>query len=111
MDIVSRDDSSATLISVKGRIDAMTSPEFEDYLSNLLQQEKKNNLIINLGELEYISSAGLRVILSVAKKVKANQGNLLFCGLQGSAKEIFEMSGFCSILQVLDTEEEALTKI
>ena len=110
MKIVSRDDSSATIISVKGRIDAMTSPDFENYLSNLLKQEK-NNLIINLGELEYISSAGLRVILSVAKTVKANQGNLLFCGLQGSAKEIFEISGFCSILQVLDTEEEALTKI
>jgi len=110
MEITSKDERSVTIVSVKNRIDAMTSPEFEEYLSTLLQQEKKN-LILNLNELEYISSAGLRVILSVAKKIKANQGNLCFYGLQGPVKEIFEISGFCSILQVFDTEEDALSKI
>jgi anti-anti-sigma factor len=110
MEITSKEAHTATIVSVKNRIDAMTSPEFEAYLSTLLEQEKKN-IILNLNELEYISSAGLRVILSTAKKIKADRGSLCFCGLRGSVKEIFEISGFCSILQVFNTEEEALSKL
>ena len=110
MEIVTREKPPATIVSVKGRIDAMTSAEFETHLSSLRRQDKIQ-LIINLSDLEYISSAGLRVILSAAKDIKAGKGHLLFCGLKGAVKEIFEISGFCSILSVCNSEDEALAKI
>ena len=68
-------------------------------------------LVINLTGLEYISSAGLRSILSTAKQLKAKDGKMLFTGLQGPVKDVFKISGFGSIFKTFETEEEALRQI
>ncbi len=110
MEITSRQEKQAMVVSVTGRIDATTSPELETKLQELTTGDM-NKLVLNLSELEYISSAGLRVILTMAKKLKAAQGEILIAGLQGSVKQVFEISGFYSILKIFDDEDTAIERI
>ena len=110
MELKIRKENEVVVASVKGRINAVTAPDFENQVLESIGGDEKF-LIINLNELEYISSAGLRVILATAKKLKAKQGDILLAGLQGAVKEVFELSGFHSIFKIFDTEKEALNNI
>ena len=65
-------------------------------------------LLVNFENLDYISSAGLRILLATAKKLKASQGDLKICWLNETVQEVFDISGFATILSVSKTEEEAL---
>jgi anti-anti-sigma factor len=107
MEITTRKEKNTTIVSVAGRIDAVTAPEFENYLSGLISQGELI-FIVNLGSLEYISSAGLRSILATAKKLKAEQGDIKFTNLQGPVEEVFKISGFYSIFKIFDTDASAL---
>lgn len=97
----------AVVIRVKGRMDAITAPEFDQACAKLIS-EGTTKLVVDLREMDYISSAGLRSILSAGKSVRAQGGQLLLCNLQGMVKEIFEISGFLSIFPAHPTEEDAL---
>jgi anti-anti-sigma factor len=110
MEIQTRKEKGAIIVSVKGRMDALTAPEFENNLSGQISQGE-NIFLINFTGLEYISSAGLRSILATAKKLKEKQGKLLFTGLQGPVEEVFKISGFHSIFEIYDSEETALQEI
>jgi anti-anti-sigma factor len=110
MEINSRKEKDIPVVSVKGRIDAVTAPEFEKNMSDLITKGE-HNLIINFTDLEYISSAGLRSILATAKKLKAEGGKMLFTGLQGPVEEVFKISGFYSIFSIFDSEATALNNV
>ncbi len=97
------------VIKAKGRMDAVTAPEFESECAKWLEKGE-GVLVVDLGGLEYISSAGLRSILSAAKKVKAVQGNIRFCNLSGMVQEVFSISGFSTMFQISDSVEEALSE-
>ncbi len=105
-EIVTR--SGATVVAVKGRMDALTSPEFDKALSGA---DLSNKVLLQLSGLEYISSAGLRSLLVLAKRLKEREGELLCCALQKPVEEVFRISGFHSLFKVYATEEEALAQI
>jgi len=107
MEITSRKEKDITIISVSGRIDAITAPDFESNLDGLITAGEKT-LLIDLSGLGYISSAGLRSILSSAKKLKVVSGEILFTGLTGPVDEVFQISGFKSIFKIFPSEAEAL---
>jgi anti-anti-sigma factor len=107
MEIYTRKEKNAVIVSVKGRIDAVSAPEFEKNLSALIAQSEKI-LLLNFDRVEYISSAGLRSILATAKKLKEKEGKILFTGLRGPVEEVFKISGFHSIFKVYDSEATAL---
>ena len=107
MEINTRTEQSAVVVSIKGRVDTVTAPELERCLSEEIDRGE-NLLILNMTDLDYISSAGLRVVLLTAKKLKVKQGDILLSGLQGVVKEVFEISGFSTIFKIFDTEEDAL---
>ena len=110
MEIQTAKEKDTTIVKVKGRIDAVTAPEFEKRLAELMAVGEKI-FILNLVGLEYISSAGLRSILATAKQLKAKEGKLLFAELQGSVKDVFKISGFGSLFKIYDSEAEALAQI
>ncbi len=110
MEIQVRKEGNGIVVSVKGRMDAVTAPEFEKNLSDWISQGE-NAFLVNLAGLEYISSAGLRSILATAKKLKEKQGKVLFTGLQGPVEEVFKISGFYSIFKIYASEEAALKEI
>lgn len=112
MEIETRKDNETIIISLNGkRMDAITAPKLEEKLNNFITDESANCFIINFNNLEYISSAGLRVIISIEKKLRPTNGKMLISNLRGTVKDVFEISGFLSIFKIFDTEEEALKNI
>ena len=84
-------------ISLEGRLDTMTAPDLEAQLSASLGGVE--NLVFDLAKLEYISSAGLRVLLS-AQKTMNKQGSMVVGNATEEVKEIFEVTGFSDILTI-----------
>jgi len=95
------------VIKVSGRMDASNSSLFEEEVKKMLAEGNKN-LIVELQNLEYISSAGLRSILSAGKLLKVEKGSLKLCSLNGIVLEVFEISGFDTIFQIYESIEEAV---
>jgi anti-anti-sigma factor len=96
----------ATVVEVSGRMDANSSTLFETHCDKLIA---KGDIVfvLDFTELEYLSSAGLRSILSILKKVKPRGGKVVISGAKGTAKEIFDISGFTSMFPMTDTMEAA----
>ena len=84
-------------VAVEGRLDTTTAPDLEAALKEDLDNVK--DLVIDLGSLEYISSAGLRVLLA-AQKIMMKQGQMVVTHPNDVIKEIFEVTGFCDILTI-----------
>lgn len=85
-------------VQVEGRIDTITSQELEESLNEDI--EKIDTLTLDFKELEYISSAGLRVLIATQKKLKANDASLTIINANDTLKEIFRMSGFDKLLTI-----------
>lgn len=98
------------IVSLSGRLDSTSSPNFEKQLLAGFDQSH-SKLIIDCAELDYISSAGLRVILMAAKRMKTSGGQLALCGFKDTIREVFEISGFLNILTVCANREEALSAV
>ena len=96
-----RQTEHATVVAAAGRIDSSTSSLFEDELARVLDRAS-SALVIDLTEVEYMSSAGLRVLLMTAKKAKAAGERLILCGLSPHIREVFDVSGFSSIFDIAD---------
>ena len=90
------DNEFATLI-VSGRLDTQTAPELENELDSILAELKE--LTFDMTNLEYVSSAGLRVILKAQKAMNA-QGSMKLTGVNDSIMEVFDITGFLDILTI-----------
>jgi anti-anti-sigma factor len=107
MEISQNEEKGIVTIAIKGRLDADSSAEAESVVKDALGGET-NRLLFNLGELEYLSSAGLRVLLSAAKEMRRRDGKIVLCALNEFVKEIFEVSGFQSLIPITDSVESGI---
>ena len=107
MQIKSENDRGYVVISVSGRLDAVQSLDFEKYCVNLIELGN-TKLILNFATLEYISSAGLRSILTIAKKLRACSGSLALSNLTGFVEEVISISGFDSFLAIYESVDKAI---
>ena len=98
--------SSPCMYSPAGRIDASNAPTAEAELLAMLEKDGPS-VIINLAQLSYMSSAGLRVMLVGAKRSKAGGGKAVILGAQPAVAEVLKMSGFDRIIPLANTEDEA----
>lgn len=97
-------------VGLKGRLDASTSKTVEDFL--LKQIDAGDRLfVLDLGQLEYISSVGLRVFMMAAKRLKVVQGKIVVCALTAPIKEVFEISGFTSLFPMFDDRAAAVNSL
>jgi len=94
-------------IHIQGRLDSMTSQEFEKQLFKLLD-EGKTLVVLDCSKLDYVSSAGLRAFLSTAKKARQVQGKLTIGCPSLQVGEILDVAGFSGILPIFKTLEEAV---
>lgn len=106
MDIKQETQGTITTLHLAGRLDANTAGELESTMVPLINGGT-SQLIVDFAELEYISSAGLRVLLLGAKLTKKAGGKVVLCQLKDFIKEIFEIAGFMPIFTVVDTCEDA----
>ena len=98
MDILVEKNNGKMKLSLTGRLDTNTSPKFLDYLKEAMVGTEE--LIIDLKEVDYISSAGLRVIL-LAQKTMSAQGSMSVANVQEDVMEVLELTGFTDILTII----------
>lgn len=110
MEITVKPMEGYSVVGVKDRLDTMTVWDFEQRVNGLLK-EGCTRMVLDLAALEYISSAGLRSLMALSKKLKAAQGAMAICGLQGLPKEIFAVSGFDTVFRIHETVAEAAASL
>lgn len=106
MEIQSRIDPDCTTFAICGRLDALTACEAEVALNQAVDGGV-SRLVLNLAGLEYVSSAGLRVLLATAKKLSRRGGKFVLCGLQSNVRDVFKISGLLFIMSVAEDETAA----
>jgi len=107
MEIKQMKKGDVTVMNVSGRLDASTASELEASLVPLIEQNGKK-IVLDLDGLEYISSAGLRIMLIGMKMMKKTSGKMVICEMKGHIREIFEIAGFLPIFTIVATQEDAL---
>ncbi len=100
-------EGEVTVVKIEGNLDTQTSPEAQDEL-NRLMDEGSQKLLLDFADLAYISSSRLRVLLAVAKRLAPDAGEMRICNLNDVVNEVFEISGFSTILKVFPSNSEAL---
>lgn len=92
---------------LSGRLDAVNSSKAENLIRKKVE-EGVNKIVFNLENLEYISSAGLRVLLIASKLLRKSNGSTVVCCLNENVSKVFDISGFSSVIKVENTLDEAL---
>jgi len=98
------------IISVAGRIDGLNAQEFHENLDKEIDGSD-NPVVLDLEKLSYISSAGLRSILLIAKTLQGKNTRFMLCSLPAPIREIFEIAGFDKIIDVLESRSDAIATI
>ncbi|MFQ5593639.1 MAG: STAS domain-containing protein [Anaerolineae bacterium] len=108
MEISTKEMKRVALVTVGGRIDHETSPELEETLQKLID-DGKFNLVIDLEDVEYISSRGLRALLGARKTVRRwNRGDVRLANPQDYIRETFDLVGFTQLFEMYDDLAEAV---
>ena len=98
------------VLALNGRLDSNTSDAFEEQLLKLVR-DGETKIVLDFDGLEYISSAGLRVLLKGARELKQTEGKLVVCSLKDYIKEVFDLSGFITFLPICENVTEAVSSM
>ena len=91
-----------------GRVDSTTSSELEAALTGV---SPERGIVIDLSGVEYMSSAGLRVMLALARRMRGSAGRLVLCGLTEPVRQVFELAGFLPLFSVETSRDRALARV
>jgi len=94
------------IIRIKGALDTNTSAQLESIITDYLDRGARR-IILELTEMDYVSSVGLRVFLSSLKRLRASEGRLVLSGLNEEVREIFDMAGFSPLFEITYSLDEA----
>jgi len=113
MDLTPRRFADTVVLAPAGRIDHGTAESFKDALRPYLEHcaTGQQSLVLDLSGVDYISSAGLRVLMLARKQAKAQGGTLVVAGLTPVVKEIFEISRFTVVFEVFESVRDALVRV
>ena len=110
MDIQTEREENTLIAKAAGRIDGVNARDFEEAMKAAISEDD-NAVIMDLGELSYISSAGLRVILLIAKGLRKRNAEFMLCSLSDPIREVFEISGFDKVIPVHASRADALATL
>ena len=110
MEIQETKEGKITIVTIVGRLDNTNYIGFEKRLTTIMDNDERN-LLLDCTNLEYLSSAGLRALLGILKKMTAVEGKFTLCSLNDRIKKIFHMSGFIKLFTIYDTRTEALKNL
>lgn len=108
MELKTLTNGDVRVVAVKGNLDALTAPELADAIAAQLRQGNAK-LVADMSELEYTSSAGLRVLLNGAKEARSKGGDLRFANAQPNVKKVLDLSGFMSIIKSFPDVDSAVS--
>ena len=107
MEILLSEKSGVVLMEISGRVDTSSAPNLENEINRLIG-EGKRQLLLNMSGVIYISSGGLRVLLSTAKKLRGEHDHLGLCCLSPEVNKILRLAGFTSIFPIFPSEGDAV---
>jgi anti-anti-sigma factor len=110
MQVVRADIGDVAVLRVEGWLDATTSKDFEHEVNKVVGPDHRR-VVFDFTALEYLSSAGLRVVLGAAKDLRTLNGALVIYGANKIVARVFEVSGFSRIIPMVGTQQEALRKV
>jgi anti-anti-sigma factor len=107
MTISEAHEAGVVLVSPHGRIDSTTSVILERHLQGLAAAGK-TRIVVDFSGVDYISSAGLRVMLALAKRGRDQKGRVALFGMNDSVRQVFELAGFVALFTIAATRTDAL---
>ena len=107
MEIEQRMAGSVAVVALHEKFDTATAPQAGDALATLIHNGAQR-IVVDMSDVPYMSSAGLRILLHTAKRLRAAGGELRVCALNDAVQEVFEISGFDTLLPVFDSQAEAI---
>ncbi len=107
MDISTEELKSVSVMGVSGRVDSATAPDLENALKKLVETEK-TQIVLDLKNVEYMSSAGLRAMVSTLKAVKRVNGDLRLASPSPRVEEVLRLAGLTSIFSIFASRDEAV---
>jgi len=111
MEITTTKFKRCDIIKVNGRVDSATAPQLQEVFSKLLD-DGHTRFVFNMGEVSFISSAGLRVLISTQKNCKRyNRGELVLTNIPENIQAALDLAGFTALFRIFDTEVEAVGNI
>jgi len=99
-----------TVLEVKGRIDSTTAPVLGEKLTGALATPQRR-LVLDLRQLEYISSAGFRVLLLAAKRAEEAGSRFVLCSVSGKVRQLFDLGGFLDLFPISASREEGIVAV
>ncbi|MFV0437877.1 MAG: STAS domain-containing protein [Desulfopila sp.] len=103
-------EKNTNVVKIAGRLDSTTSPDFEQGLVEYLDPPA-GNLLLDFNDLDYISSAGLRVVLNAAKRFRESTWKFAACNMQDHVQEVFEISGFDNFIHIYNSVKSFMKDI
>ncbi len=100
-------DQAIAVMQLSGRLDASTVNQLERALTDA-QMQGRRAIVLAMGDLTYISSSGLRALLSARSAARKSGGDVFLCALSKPVREVFDMVGFSAVFSIFDTTEQAL---
>ena len=107
MNVESRREGTSLVLKADGRVDGTNASEFQDAMKSEIN-ESDRAVVLDLQDLTYISSAGLRVVLLIAKDLQRQGAKMAACSLSDPVREVFVISGFDKIIPIHDTQDSAI---
>jgi anti-anti-sigma factor len=106
MEITTRQSYDVLIVDLNGRLDSLAAGRAYDEMVRIVKEHKQ--VLVNLEKLEFITSAGLRVLLTAAKLLQSSRGKFKLCNPNERVKEVLETCGFNSLISLYATEAEAI---
>ena len=110
MDISEDRKADAVILALSGKLDATTAKTFEDRIFGVINGGTQR-LVVDLSQLDYVSSSGLRVFILAAKRLQTVDGKIVLCSLKDHVRQVFDLAGFSSMLSIYASRDEAMKSI
>ena len=110
MEITEHKTVDVVTLSLSGKLDTTTAKTFEEKVLARIDSGNRR-FVIDLAQLDYISSAGLRVFILAGKRLNSANGKMVLCSLKDPVREVFDIVGFTSIISVYGSHDEAIKNL
>lgn len=110
MDVVVEEKGEVIILRVKGRLDAASSPQLEKKINSIIDGGHFK-MVLNFSDVEYLSSAGMRLLLAISKKLQNLEGKVVACSLHDEVMDVIKMAGFNQVIEFYPDEAESLAHL
>jgi anti-anti-sigma factor len=98
------------ILALSGKLDAMTAKSFEEKIIGVINSGTQR-LVVDLAQLDFVSSSGLRVFFLAARRLQSTDGKIVLCCMNDHVRHVFDLAGFSTFLSVYSSRDEAIESV